>query len=238
MATPVPPSAALVRTARSEIDRIERALSTIEQRRAALHGLLAELDEEAESYAQRRRLLEELVYVEQVTPTAATGDTARPRRRAVKGAELRRVAGRLLWTAQRDQEIHYREWFERVIAEGYAVGGKDPAASFLTNIRDSPAVQRGSSPGHYRLDPTSTDRVAQQIGEVQAELADLERSIERAYADAEQHRSIAALREHRDRLNQNLKRLEAKMSELQYIFGEEPATPDADASVAQMVQAA
>ena len=73
-------------------------------------------------------------------------------RRAIKGAELRRVAGQLLWTAQRERGIHYREWFERVIAEGYAIGGKDPVASFLTNIRDSPAVIRGSTQGHYMLD--------------------------------------------------------------------------------------
>jgi hypothetical protein len=57
-------------------------------------------------------------------------------------------------------------------------------ASFLTNIRDSPAVIRGSTQGHYMLDPGSLDGITQQIGETQAELADIEQSIARAYANA------------------------------------------------------
>jgi uncharacterized protein YhaN len=221
MATPASPSAALVRTARSEIDRIDRAIATIEQRRAALHAQLSELDVEVEGYARRKQLLEELVYVEQGVPTAATAADARPARRAVKGVELRRVAGRLLWSTQGDREIHYREWFERLIAEGYAVGGKDPVASFLTNIRDSAAVQRGSSQGHYRLDSASISRVAQQTSEVRAELVDLEQSIGRAYADPSQPQTIEPLREHRHRLKQLLKRLEATLAELHFIFDDE-----------------
>jgi hypothetical protein len=146
--------------------------------------------------------------------------------RAIKGAELRRVAGHLLWRAQRDNEIHYREWFERVIAEGYAIGGKDPVASFLTNMRDSPAVIRGSKQGHYRLDPSSRDKVAQQIGETQAELADVEQSISKAYANASERPSIEHLREHRDHLKLTLKRFEGKMSELDYIFEGQAEAPD------------
>jgi len=163
---------------------------------------------------------------------------ARTSLRAIKGAELRRVAGQLLWTTQREREIHYREWFERVISEGYAIGGKDPVASFLTNIRDSPAVIRGSTQGHYMLDPSSLDRIAQQIGEIQAELADIEQSIERAYASAAEPRSIDGLREHRDDLKQTLKRLQGKMGELQYVFEEEPADSDVNADVAETLRAA
>jgi hypothetical protein len=199
-------------------------MTRIEQRRAALLGQMAELDDEAAIYARRKRLLEELAYVEHAVPTTATVAQARqPAVGAIKGRELRRVAGRLLWNAQRDREVPYREWFERVIAAGYAVGGKDPVASFLTNIRDSPAVQRGSLPGRYRLDPDSLEMTAQQIAETQAELADVEDSIERTDANTEQ-RLIGALHAHRDELKQSLKGLEAKMAELHYIF-------DADAAV-------
>jgi hypothetical protein len=177
--------------------------------------------------------------VEQAAPTPVIAATAaRPPGRAVKGGELRRVAGRLLWSAQGEHEIHYREWFERVIAEGYAIGGKDPVASFLTNIRDSPAVVRGSTQGHYRLNPGSLDGVAQQIGEIQAELADVEQSIERAYASTAEQRSIEGLREHRDRLKQTLKRLQGKMSELHYVFDNQPADPDIKANVVEALRAA
>lgn len=221
MATPTSPSAALVRTARNEIERIDRSLTTIEQRRAVLVSQIADLDSEAEGYTRRRSLLAELVQVEQVAPTPVL--TAR---RAIKGAELRRVAGHLLWRAQRDSEVHYREWFERVIAEGYAIGGKDPVASFLTNMRDSPAVIRGSKQGHYRLDPSSRDDLAQQIGEAQAELADVEQLISRAYASAPERPSIERLREHRDHLKLILKRFEGKMSELDYIFDDQADDPE------------
>ena len=239
MAIPSSPSVALVRTARSEIERIDRTVVTIEQRRAALLAQLAELDAEAEGYARRRSLLEELVYVEQAVPTPATAATgARVPRRVVKGAELRRVAGQLLWAAQREREIHYREWFERVIAEGYAIGGKDPVASFLTNIRDSPAVVRGSTQGHYRLDPAVFDGIAQKLGETQAELADVEQSIERAYASAAEQSSIESLRGHRDRLRQILKRLQGQMGELHYIFDEEPADTAVNVDIAEALRAA
>lgn len=239
MAVPASPSAALIRTARSEIERIDRTLTTLEQRRAALLGQLTELEAEVEGYVHRERLLEELMYVEQATPTTMAITTAnRMPRRAIKGAELRRVAGQLLWTAQHEREIHYREWFERVIAEGYAIGGKDPVASFLTNIRDSPAVVRGSTQGHYRLDPTALDDTTQQINETQAELADVERSIERAYASTSGQGSIDSLREHREDLKQTLKRLEGKIRELHYIFDDKPADPDINAEAAETLKAA
>lgn len=221
MASPTLPSAALRRTARSELLRIERAMTRIEQRRAALLGQLAELDDEAEVYARRKRLVEELAYVEGAVPTSTTVAPARrPAERAIKGRELRRVAGRLLWSEQRDREIHYREWFERVIGAGYAVGGKDPVASFLTNIRDSPAVRRGSAQGRYRLDPDSLETVGQQIAETQAELADVEESIARTDEGADQ-RTGDALHAHRDDLKQRLKGLEGHMTELRYIFAVE-----------------
>jgi hypothetical protein len=239
MATSYSPSAAMARTARNEIDRIERALDVIEQRRSALLAQAAELQAEADDYARRRRLLEELVEVEQATPTAVAGVAAPLQAtRSLRGRELRRAAGRLLWTWMGTNPIHYREWFERVLAEGYAIGGKDPAASFLTNIRDSPAVIRGSSQGFYALDPTSVDRVGQAIAEVQAELADLEQSIDRAYAGDTQHGPVEALRTHRDRLKQKLKRLEADFQELRYLFDDDPAEQRSESALGPGLRAA
>ncbi len=223
MATSYSPSAAMVRTARNEIDRIERALAVTEQRRTALLAQLADLDAEVEGYARRRQLLAELAQVEQAAPTAQAGVVPPPiAARAVRGRELRRAAGRLLWAWKGTDPIHYREWFERVLAEGYATGGKDPAASFLTNIRDSPAVVRGSAQGFYRLDPSSVERVSQAIGEAQAELADVSQSIERAYTGDTQHGPVEALRKHRDGIKQQIKRLEADLQEVRYVLGEEP----------------
>ncbi len=219
MATLPSPSAALVRTARSEIDRVQRQMATVEQRRDVLRAQLAELGAEFETYVRRMKLLEELVLVDQAEPTTdVAGSRARPARQAIKGAELRRVAGRQLWASQGEQEVHYREWFERLIVAGYAIGGKDPLASFLTNIRDSPAVARGSRQGYYKLDPESATPLEQQLSEVQAELADVERSIDLAYADADPSARVEALREHRSHLRQTAKRLEARLDEVRYVF--------------------
>ena len=143
------------------------------------------------------------------------------------------MAGRQLWTFQGEQEVHYREWFERLMAAGFAIGGKDPLASFLTNIRDSPAVARGSRQGYYKLDPDSAAPLEQQLGEVQAELADVERSIDLAYADAEPSPRVEALREHRSHLRQTAKRLEAKLDEVRYVFQDgrdDDAQPDPDSA--------
>lgn len=227
----------MLRTARTELARIERAMTRVEQRRAALLGQLAELDDEAEGYARRKRLLEELAYVEHAVPTPAATPAQRPANGAIKGRELRRVAGRLLWSAQRDGEIHYREWFERVIAAGYAVGGKDPVASFLTNIRDSPAVLRGSAQGRYRLDPHGLETISQQIAETQAELADLEQSIARTDVETER-RVIDALHRHRDELKQNLRSLQAKLAELRYIFDSEAPRSELELRAQEALRAA
>lgn len=239
MATSYSPSAAMVRTARNEIDRIERALAVTEQRRSALLAQLADLEAEAEGYVRRRQLLAELAQVEQATPTVETSvATQAVATRAVKGRELRRTAGRLLWAWEQTGQIHYREWFERVLAEGYVTGGKDPAASFLTNIRDSPAVVRGSAQGFYRLDPSSTERVGQAIGEARAELADVQQSIDRAYGGEGQVGSVESFRTHRDRLKQQLKRLETDMQELRYVFGEDPAEQGSEPAVGPALRAA
>jgi hypothetical protein len=136
------------------------------------------------------------------------------------------VAGRQLWDAQGEQEVHYREWFERLIAAGYAIGGKDPLASFLTNIRDSPAVARGSKQGYYKLDPSSAGPLEQQLSEVQAELADVDQSIDLAYTDTERSTRIDALRQHRSHLRQTMKRVEARLDEVRYVFQERQGGDD------------
>jgi septal ring factor EnvC (AmiA/AmiB activator) len=223
------PSASLLRSARNEIERVERALGVIEQRRLALLAQLAELDAEAKGYARRRRLLEDLVEVEHATPVAELGPAVGQAKVAIRGRNLRRIAGQLLWSWQGTEQIHYREWFERVLADGYAIGGKEPAASFLTNVRDSPAVVRGTAQGYYRLDPASRERIAQEIAEAEAELTDVQQSIDRAYAASASQESVQTLRAHRDRLKQQIRRLKSDLDEIRYVF-EQEALEEARAS--------
>ena len=203
-----------------------------EQRRATLHAELQELDRMVQGYTRRQQLLDELVSEQAGPPetTAPSRDIASsvawPSRRAVRGRELRRIAAQLLWRSEREGEIHYREWFERVMTAGFAISGKDPAASFLTNIRDSPAVIRGSKPGYYRLEPHSLNKLEGQIGETQAELTDLQQSLERARAEDADAQHIDQMDAHQAHLTQILKRMNAEIKELKYIFSEDQATVD------------
>jgi hypothetical protein len=149
MATPATPSAKLVRVATSEIERLKRAKADLELRRAALLADLEELDHQLVGYFRRTELLGEVIAEDARSGKRGSTGVADKEPdlvntvRAVRGRELRRVAGRLLWRSQGEDEIHYREWLTLVVAAGFAVGGKDPSASFLTNIRDSRYVARG-----------------------------------------------------------------------------------------------
>jgi hypothetical protein len=50
--------------------------------------------------------------------------------------------------------IHYRDWFELVQEDGVEIVGKDPLATFLTQITRSPVVVRvDEEQGVYALDP-------------------------------------------------------------------------------------
>ena len=157
MATSPPPHASLVRAAAVEEERVHRALERLSHRRDTLAAEIADLEAQMDQLHQRRRLLTMLVD----GPSDGTSDepraeaaSPRPGITAVRGRQLRRIATQLLWQTSGTNEVHYREWFERLLAAGYAVGGRDPVASFLTHVRDSPAVVRGAQPGFYRLDPS------------------------------------------------------------------------------------
>ncbi len=243
MASPSVPSAKLLRAAQGEIERIERASAIAEQRRATLLAELQELEQTIEGYARRRGLLDELIsgQTSPASPASATAPSLEPAaaeswtpRRALRGRELRRVAARLLWRSERDSEIHYRDWFERVMTAGFAVGGKDPAASFLTNIRDSPAVTRGSRSGYYRLEPHNLDKLEEQISETQAELADLNQSLTHAHARSTDPVQIDRLTTHQDHLTQLLRRTGAEVEELKYIFSEDQAADPTSPAPAQL----
>jgi hypothetical protein len=218
MPTVPQPSASLVRAVQGEDSRLVRALEVLEQRRAALQAELTTVDRERRQLQARRRLLAEVAGLEAANKDVG-GVVAHTQ---LKGRELRRVAGRLLWELQRDREIHYREWFEQVLTAGYAVAGKDPAASFLTNMRDSPAVARGSAPGHYRIDAQAAARTRQLRAEVAAEIDDVQSRMA-VIRDAPEtdlaHPELERLRAHRQDLKAKLRRLDVEAEEVVAIVG-------------------
>ena len=219
MTTAPTPSASLVRAARAEDERIARALAGLDRRREALNSQLAELDVEAAVLRERQGLLRRLTG-DRDAPEAGGRALRAVATKLLKGRELRRVAAGLLWRTEGGAEIQYRDWLERVLASGYAIAGKDPAASFLTNVRDSPAVVHGSRPGFYRLDPVRRVAVVQQLAEAQAELRDVVDVLARPSVDADDRARRDELRAHRTRLTARVRSLEADVAELDAIFAD------------------
>lgn len=82
----------------------------------------------------------------------------------LRGQRLQEVAVEVLktqWDA--DEDIHYREWFDLVQAEGHKVGGKDPLATFLSQVHRSDQVEGlGHRSGRYRLVRASRSGTATQ----------------------------------------------------------------------------
>ncbi|WP_445151610.1 hypothetical protein [Baekduia sp. Peel2402] len=220
MATSTPPHASLVRAAAAEEERVDRALEKLSHRRDTLAAELADLESQMGELNERRRLLAMLVdgpVTEAEVAAPRTGVTA------VRGRDLRRVAAQLLWQTSGDREIHYREWFERLLAAGYAVGGRDPLASFLTNVRDSPAVVRGAQPGFYRLDPSRRAALSAALEKNAASLDDLERLLAETRAIGDDDR-VESLRADRRALTAERKRLESHAEELAVVFGEDASS--------------
>ena len=117
------------------------------KRRADHHQELAtQAMREAERYAKTIRELGELLGVEdQLSLTNLSND--------LRGERLREVAAEVLWrNFHAGDVVHYKQWFECVVAEGYRIGGKNPTATVLTQVAQVDSVERvGRRSGLYRL---------------------------------------------------------------------------------------
>jgi hypothetical protein len=108
--------------------------------------LAAEASREAERYARTIRELGEILKVEDQLSLVEVSDNLR-------GQRLRDIAAEVIWRHHLAGDVvHYKEWFELVVADGYRIGGKDPAATFLTQVAHVASVERiGRRSGLYRL---------------------------------------------------------------------------------------
>jgi hypothetical protein len=111
------------------------------------HAQLADVAaREAERYAKTIRELGELLGIEDQLSIVELSDQLR-------GERLREIATDVLWRHHRAGDIvHYKQWFDLVVADGYRVGGKNPAATFLTQVARVDSVERvGKRSGLYKL---------------------------------------------------------------------------------------
>jgi len=142
------------------LDLSEEARSVIAAEREAVALRVADLRRQSESMravveqvdrdlASAERLLRRMDEVLGLAPQLAIEDLGGE----LRGQRLREVAVEVLRQRRGvGVVIHYTEWFELVVREGVQIGGKNPTATFLTQISKAPQVEsvRPRS-GLYRL---------------------------------------------------------------------------------------
>ena len=114
------------------------------------HELAADATREAERYAKTIRELGELLGIEDQLSLSDLSDQLR-------GERLREVAADVLWrNFHAGDVVHYKQWQECVVSEGYRIGGKNPTATFLTQVARVESVERiGRRSGLYKLTATA-----------------------------------------------------------------------------------
>jgi len=133
-------------TAATEREELLLRYEECRQRSLRYAELASEAAREAERYARTIREIGELLGIEdQLSLSELTED--------LRGERLREVAADVLWRNFKEGDVvHYKQWYELVVAEGHRVGGKDPWATFLTQVARVETVERvGRRSGLYKL---------------------------------------------------------------------------------------
>lgn len=127
----------------------ETLLESVERLKAEAESLRLHAEELEAQAAADERLLRELEDVLDLAPQLRVDLQTDE----LRGQRLREVAIEILRNELgAGESIHYREWFRLVRAAGHRVAGKDPMATFLTQVSRSDAVESvGGRSGRYRL---------------------------------------------------------------------------------------
>lgn len=195
----LPVSSVLMQAANRDLRRLMRHAEEIEARIDAID-------------AERRRLLDALQQthqrIEVVRQVARGVDVGGAGGTVLSGARLRQEATRIL--AERvgvRTPIHYRDWYDLVIGEGFVVVGKRPLSTFLTGASRSSVVKKGDSSGTYLLEPRLLEPLRAQLLELHGELADVEQ-----VAKSDERASLH-LRQHAVNLKASIRKLERQIEE-------------------------
>jgi hypothetical protein len=228
------PSRRMQSAAAAEAERVERELTRLAGQEAvlveeldAVRASIARLQTErdvltrfADAGANGRSPGTEdrrLRVVSEDEPTAGEDSDAT----VLRGALIRETAVRVLaMKLGPDEPVHYRDWFALLEGQGFRLTGKDPLATFLTQLSRSPVVQRTTSPGMYVLDfefPTKARARLQQLR------AALRETAEQVPADVSVE-EIAAAREQRVSLSAEVEATERALEEALRSLGDAAAS--------------
>ena len=120
-------------------------LSALREQSQRLHELVDRVDQDVADTSRLLRQMDEMLGLAPQLSLDAHG--------ALRGQRLQEVAVELLRQKKGvGVQVHYREWFELLGDAGLRVAGRDPVATFLTQIARAPGVEsvRPRS-GLYRL---------------------------------------------------------------------------------------
>jgi hypothetical protein len=133
-------------TAATEREKLLQHFEDCRQRSEHHTQLAAEAAQEAGRYAHAIREIGELLGIEDQLSIHELHDELR-------GERLRVVATDVLWRHFREGDVvHYKQWLDLVAAEGHRIGGKNPSATFLTQVARVETVERvGRRSGLYKL---------------------------------------------------------------------------------------
>lgn len=212
--TAPPTSPRLRRAAEAERAEIDRHRTRLLETRDELRAELARIDVGLADLDDRQRLLDRLV-----APAAASGSTrpiTAPRdhvgpssdraRTTLRGPAIRAAAVRVLAQRPGREALHYREWYQLVLSEGFSIAGKDPLAVFLTQLGRSPLVRKGTQAGVYELDLNAP-------GRLRARLDDLQQQLRQLTATSASTADLGAIRERRGLVNAEIGQVEKALEE-------------------------
>ncbi len=196
---------------RADIDRHRARLLDTRER---LRGELARIEAGLADLDDRQRLLDRLVTPAPPTELPATHAVGRDGEippatyegPALRGPAIRAAAVRVLAAHPGREALHYREWYELLLAKGFHVAGKDPLAVFLTQLNRSPLVRKGTQAGVYALDLDAPARLRARLDELQVQLR-LLISMPASTAD------LGSIRERRGLVNAEIGQVEKALEE-------------------------
>lgn len=206
--------------AAAERERVERDLARLRVRGAELAAELAAVEAARADLEHQRHVLNHFTHDDESTraPDAAVrrlralpgpSATAASGATMLRGALIRETAVRVLAAnTQPEAPVHYRDWFELLTARGFMPAGKDPLATFLTQIGRSPLVQRTTTSGVYVLDLGFPKRAHERLARLASELTGTEELSRQATVD-----EIAAARQRRAQLTNEMHETERQLEE-------------------------
>jgi prefoldin subunit 5 len=205
---PKPASRRLVDAAAAERAALENDLEALAGRRLALTAELRSLEIAEREMRRRLELVDELAGSHRPPRLAAVSATEeRADVTVLRGRRIREAAVRVV--ARSDEPLrprHYTEWLEELVAQGYAVAGRDASAAFLTQLGRSPVVRREPAPGVYRLH-------FEAVAELEATLVDLNSQLAQLHHGQQTIEAITSVQQERERITRAIDRVARDLCE-------------------------